>query len=309
MQILSYLLQKLAMASPLSIISNPLHSVVLASLAGVGGLSTLMTLAYGGTCLVLYQFQRKLIFRPQRLIQRSPADIGLAYEEVWIPVTDSEGTGKVHSWWIPNPESDRTLLFFHGNYGNISDNLERIRFHHALGFSVLAIDYRGYGESIGNGPTEQTTYADAQAAWQYLTTVRQLAPEQITVYGHSLGGAIAIHLAIKQPRIGRLIVKSSFTTMKDAIKAKSFYRLFPVEQMLTEPFDSLSKVKHLKVPVLYVHGDQDPDIPAEMSQRLYDKSPEPKQIWFAVGADHNNVSAATGDTYGPIVKQFCSAAV
>jgi hypothetical protein len=122
-----------------------------------------------------------------------------------------------------------------------------------------------------------------------------------------MGGAVAIHLATQQPQMARLIVKSSFTTMQDAVELRAFYRLFPIAQLLAHPFDSLSRVSQLKVPVLYVHGDQDFDIPAEMSQRLYDASPEPKQLWLATGADHNNISRALGDTYGEIVNAFCQA--
>ncbi|MEM9088502.1 MAG: alpha/beta hydrolase [Cyanobacteria bacterium P01_F01_bin.53] len=309
-------------ANPASNPFDPLFDplVLAGNLAGALGLAAI---AYGGTCLALYYFQRKLIFKPQRTILNTPADIGIPYEDVWISVNDSESggdggpghdaghdTGKLHGWWLPNPESDQTLLFFHGNYGNISHNLKRIHFHRNLGFSVLAIDYRGYGQSIGTdaqgqAPTEQTTYTDASAAWHYLTKERNIAPKNITVCGHSLGGAIAINLAIQHPHMARLIVKSSFTTMKDAVLAKEIYSLFPVELMLTEIFDSLGKVKQLQVPVLYVHGAEDPDVPAHMSQSLYEASPEPKQLWLAPDADHNNVSALQGDSYGKVVRSFC----
>ncbi|MGB7084154.1 MAG: alpha/beta fold hydrolase, partial [Phormidesmis sp.] len=132
--------------------------------------------AYGGTCLALYHLQTKLIFRPLPQIFNTPADAGLAYEDVWIPV-DGGRAGKLHGWWLPCLGSDRVLLFCHGNYGNISHNLARIRYHHSLGFSVLAFDYRGYGQSIGASassgqtdfPSEASTYADAEAAWHYLT--------------------------------------------------------------------------------------------------------------------------------------------
>ena len=273
--------------------------------------ASLAAVAYAGACFALYRYQHKLIFRPLDSIVITPADKGLAYEDVWIPVTSELGqaSGMLHGWWLPNPGTSRTLLFFHGNYGNISYNLERIRFHYSLGFSVLAVDYRGFGQSSRLTPTEQTTYADAEAAWQYLTGCRQTAPEQITVMGHSMGGAIAIDLATQHPDMAGLIVKSSFTTLRDAVEARPIYRLFPIEYMLTEPFDSLSKVAQLKVPVLYIHGDRDPDVPAEMSQRLYDASPAPKQLWFAAGADHNNISSFAGEAYSRVVKDFSQSTV
>ncbi|PZO59909.1 MAG: phospholipase [Phormidesmis priestleyi] len=273
-------------------------------------LSGLAALTYGSICWALYSYQTKLIFRPLPTLISTPAEAGIAYEDVWIPVSQINEANQVvtqtlHGWWLPNPSSDRTLLFCHGNYGNISYNLERIRFHHSLGFSVLAFDYRGYGLSDGPYPSEQATYADAEAAWHYLVNQRQISPDNITVMGHSIGGAIAIDLAIRQPSMAHLIVKSSFTTMRDAIVAKDIYRLFPIEQLLTEPFDSLSKVSQLQVPVLYIHGDQDVDVPFDLSQALYDASPEPKWIWFAAGATHNNISNIQGDAYREVVQNFC----
>ena len=269
-------------------------------------------LTYAGICYALYNYQNSLIFRPLPHILKTPADAGCAYEDVWIPV----GNDTLHGWWLPNPKSKRTLLFCHGNYGNISYNLEKILFHHSLGFSVLAFDYRGYGlSSTSNSTTQQTpssqtpseesTYTDAIAAYDYLVKGRQISPEKITVLGHSMGGAIAIHLAAQRPNIANLIIKSSFTTMEDAVHAKKIYSLFPVKQLLNHPFDSLSKVKELKVPTLYVHGDQDFDVPAEFSHRLYAATPEPKQLWIARGADHNNISQTQGEAYGALVQAFC----
>ncbi|MEO0770986.1 MAG: alpha/beta hydrolase [Cyanobacteria bacterium J06649_4] len=272
--------------------------------------STLLAgIAYAGACLALYSYQNKLIFRPLPQLIRTPAELGLAYEDIWIPIND--GAECLHAWWLPNPghssivsSKNATMLFCHGNYGNISYNTERIRFYHSLGFSVLAFDYRGYGQSTPTTPSEEKTYADAEAAWQYLTTTRELSPHQITICGHSMGGAVAIDLAAQHPTAAKLIVESSFTTMKDAIDAKKIYGLFPIEQLLSHPFDSLSKVKTLQVPVLYVHGDQDFDVPAEFSKRLYGFTPCQKQIWIASGADHNNISNLQGDSYAAAIAAF-----
>jgi uncharacterized protein len=276
---------------------------------------SLAALAYVGTCFALYSYQRKLIFRPLPHLIRTPDDIGMAYEDVWIarsrPNPSGPNAEKIHGWWLPNPSSSQTLLFCHGNYGNISHNLDRIRFYYSLGFSILAFDYRGYGQSSADAsqltetvPTENSTYTDAEAAWQYLVAKRKIRPENITVMGHSMGGAIAIHLATQHPEIARLIVASSFTTMQDAVHAKKIYRLFPIQQLLTEPFDSLSKVQTLQMPVLYIHGDQDWDVPTEMSQRLYDATPKPKHIWLAPGAGHNDIAFVAGEAYTQALQSF-----
>ena len=283
---------------------KPLNTTLTAG-AVTGTALGLITLAYAGACYALYRNQRSLIFRPLPNILGTPADAKLPYENAWIPAGEGE---MLHSWWIPNADSQKTLLFCHGNYGNVSYNLERIQFHYNMGFSILAFDYRGYGQSISHAdpvPTEKTTCADAEAAWNYLTTERGVAPEDITIMGHSMGGAVAINLASRHADAGHLIVKSSFTTMQDAVLAKSIYRFFPVQQMLTEPFDSLSKVKDLRMPVLYVHGDRDADLPAELSQRLYEASTEPKQLLIVEGADHNNISTVAGDRYQAAVQSFC----
>ena len=269
-----------------------------------------VALTYAGICLTLYSYQKKLIYRPLPDIIKTPADTGLAYENVWIPLSQnntadaaSQSIEKLHAWWVPSPGSRRVMLFCHGNYGNISYNTERIRFHHSQGCSVLAFDYRGYGQSSGPSPNEKNTFADTEAAWQYLITQRRIKPEHITVCGHSIGGAIAIELGSKHPEIDRLIVESSFTRMRDAVIAKNIYRAFPIEQLLTEPFDSLSKVKNLTMPVLYVHGDQDFDVPTNFSKQLYAATPNPKQLFIALGADHN-IDTLAGPTYAAVLQDF-----
>ena len=280
-----------------------------------GGLTAI---AYAGLCLALYNVQTKLIFRPLPFLFRDPAEEGVPYEDVWIPLRQNGLDSKsieLHGWWMPNHSHDdsliaknRVLLLCHGNYGNVSYNVNRCRFYHSLGFSVLSFDYRGYGLSPGGEPSEQKTYEDTEAALQYLTTERQIDPERISVLGHSLGGAIAIHLAAKHPELNSLIIECSFTSMREAVHAKKIYRFFPVEQLLNHAFDSLSKVKDLKLPVLYVHGDKDIDVPSIFSQQLYAASSEPKQIWIVSGAGHDNITADFSKGYTEALKSFLAKA-
>ncbi|MGB3787547.1 MAG: alpha/beta hydrolase [Phormidesmis sp.] len=283
--------------------------------ACAGGVAAI---AYAGACFALYSIQTKLIYRPLPQIVKTPAEVGLAYEDIWIPIrqtgpcsnkaeqtseTKQNEPSYLHAWWIPNPRSSRVMLFCHGNYGNISYNTERIRFHHAQGCSVLAFDYRGYGQSSGPIPSEQTVFADVEAAFSYLIAERKISPSNITVSGHSMGGAVAIDLASRHPDIDRLIVESSFTTMKDEVESKRIYSLFPIEALLTEPFDSFSKVRTLQMPVLYVHGDQDFDVPVRFSHQLYAATPGPKRIFIARGADHN-MNTLSGDAYAAVLRDF-----
>ena len=266
-----------------------------------GGLAAI---AYAGTCLALYNYQTKLIFRPLPLILHTPAEAGMAYEDIWIPLPNA--SQKLHGWWMPHPKSQRTLLLCHGNYGNISYNINRCHFYHSLGFSVLSFDYRGYGLSQKDIPSEQKAYEDAEAALHYLTSIRRISANTITALGHSLGGAIATNLAAHHPELNSLVVESSFTSMKDAVHAKKIYRLFPIEQLLSYPFDSLSKVKDLKVPVFYVHGDLDTDVPSIFSHQLYEASPAPKAIWISKGAGHNNITTDFKENYREAISEFLS---
>lgn len=173
-----------------------------------------------------------------------------------------------------------------------------------LGFSVLMFDYRGYGLSKGNFPNELQVYQDSQAAWNYLQNVRQIPPEQIMIYGESLGGAIALDLALRQPEAVGLVLQSSFTSMVEAIRHRKIFQIFPVSLLLTERFDSLSKVRSLRVPVLFLHGSEDSVVPAEMSQQLYEASAEPKQLFLISGADHVRIYQPGDQSYLKAIQRF-----
>jgi pimeloyl-ACP methyl ester carboxylesterase len=132
-------------------------------------------------------------------------------------VTTASGkTSQIHGWWVPASATSEApvWLFLHGNGSNVGDEVKRAFWFHQLGFSSLLIDYRGYGRSPGNFPTESSVYEDVEAAWNYLTQLRQIPPEKIFVYGHSLGGAIAIELALQHPEIAGLAVEGTFTAMR-----------------------------------------------------------------------------------------------
>ncbi len=160
------------------------------------------------------------------------------------------------------------------------------------------IDYRGYGRSPGKFPTESSVYEDVEAAWNYLTQEQKIPPEKIFVYGHSLGGAIAIDLALAHPEIAGLAVEGTFTSMRHMVNhLYSQFLIFPVDLILNQRFDSLSKVQSLQMPVLFIHGTADRLIPAHMSQTLFDAAPEPKQLLLVPEAGHHNVGELGGEQY------------
>lgn len=268
----------------------------------------LATAAYLVICLFLYLWQTRMIFFPSAVIETTPANFGMPYEEVWVPVAQSgeaQSEERLHGWWIPaaGPEVG-VVLYLHGNGVNIGANVGQSQRFHQLGLSVLLIDYRGYGRSQGLFPNEQRVYQDAEASWQYLLRERQVPPQQLLIYGHSLGGAIAIQLASQHPEAAGLIVQSSFTSIRTMIDRTARFDLFPIDRLLTQRFDSLAKVSQLQMPVLYIHGLADEDVPADMSQTLYAASPDPKQIYLVPMAGHNNVGETAGDDYLQVIQTF-----
>lgn len=269
-----------------------------------------LAIAYVCACVFLYLRQTRFIFFPSPEIETTPAQLDLEYEDVWLPVQVAQGKEeRLHGWWIPAAASPATgvLLYLHGNGVNIGANLNHAHRFHQLGFSVLLIDYRGYGHSEGGFPSESRVYQDAERAWDYLTRERGVPSKQIFLYGMSLGGAIAIELAIRHPEAAGLMVQSSFTSMREMVNYRYHFWMFPVDLLLTEQFDSLTKVKNLQMPVLFMHGTDDADVPVEMSQQLFDRAPEPKQLFIVPTARHHNVAAVSGERYFQQVREFVAA--
>jgi alpha-beta hydrolase superfamily lysophospholipase len=288
-------------------------------------ISIMLTVAFAYTsgCLFLFFRQRHFIFRPSSKILALPSssDFKMPYQEVQIPVANSEQY--LHSWWVPAPadreqfypipnepakviKSRRTILYLCGAGGNKSyyNNLARVQAMRQLGFSVLVIDYRGFGSSKGQFPTELQIYQDSQAAWDYLVKTRQISARTIVIYGESLGGAVALNLAIKNPLAKAVIVQSSLTTMADVIKQKDWLRLFPIDAILTERFDSLTKVRSLQIPILFIHGTADDVVPSYMTEQLYKAAPEPKQIFLIQGARHYAIYQPGNNSYLRSIENF-----
>jgi hypothetical protein len=245
----------------------------------------------------------------------------MPYENVSIPVVGDRG--RIHGWWIPAPsaqekistlpnepmkilKSPKVILYLPGTGGNKSSRgyLRRIEGLRQLGFAVLAIDYRGYGQSQGDFPNEDRVYADSRAAWNYLTQVRGILPEQIIIYGESLGGAIALDLAVRHPQAGGLIMQSTFTSMAETVKRMNYLGVFPIDLLLTQQFNSISKVRRLSVPVLFLHGIKDEVIPFDMSQRLYAAASAPKQILLIPKAGHFGIYGRGRYSYLRAIEKF-----
>ncbi|MDJ0675154.1 MAG: alpha/beta fold hydrolase [Calothrix sp. MO_167.B42] len=270
------------------------------------GLGIATTITYLAVCIFLFFHQTRFLFFPSQNIETTPKSFYIDYEDVWLPI--KVGTNKVeyvHGWWMPakGPKA-KVLLYLHGNALNVGANVGHAHRFHQLGFSVLLIDYRGYGRSQGSFPNEVQVYEDAAVAWKYLVQQRGIAPSQIVIYGHSLGGAVAIDLAVKYPGSAGLIVESSFTSVRDVIFYRNSFGMFPVELILTQRFESITKVPRLQVPVLFIHGTADTTVPSFMSQNLYNAAPESKQLLLVPGAGHNNAAEVAPSQYIRTVKSF-----
>jgi uncharacterized protein len=241
-------------------------------------------------CGSLYFLQERLLFFPSRNIRHTPSLYQLNYEEVWLPITKADGkVERIHGWWIPsaNPQAP-VFLYFHHNAVNIGANVSQARKFHQMGCSILLIDYRGFGQSEGGFPIEPQVYEDAQTAWNYLTQQRQIPPQQIFIYGHSVGGAIAIDLAAKQPEAAGLIVQNTFTSLRDMTKRFGLSWVLPIDLLLKPEFNSIEKIRSLQIPVLILHGTADPQIPVQMGQALFEAAPEPKKLILIPDAGHDN---------------------
>ena len=243
--------------------------------------------------------QRKMIFFPTSVLAYTPGDLGLAYEDVRIQTSDGV---TLHGWMIPCDGSDVTLLFFHGNAGNIGDRVENIRRLHEIGLQVFILDYRGYGLSEGS-PSEQGLYEDAQAAYAHLLSRDDVDKERITIFGRSLGGAVAVDLASRVP-CRRLILESTFSSAADM--AGHILPILPLGRLVTERFDSASKIDKVRAPLLQFHGTQDEIVPYRLGQKLHESAREPKEFVPIPGATHNDTYFVGGRTYFEKIRSFLS---
>ncbi len=246
-------------------------------------------------CAQLERKERELVFRIEPGTANWFGGLPKGVEERQLEVPTFGPDQSLHAWWWPAARADApTLLYLHGSRWNLTGQLFRIEQLHALGFSVLAIDYRGFGESRGELPSERTVYEDAEAAWAHLTALQPQASKRF-IYGHSLGGAVAVNLAEQlstgadEPALGGLIIESTFTNLADAATAVvREHTSLPVHWLLSQKFDSLSKIERVQVPVLIAHGTGDRYIPSRFSEQLYAAAPEPKRLLLIEGANHNN---------------------
>lgn len=254
---------------------------------------------YGALMLVLFLRQDSLLYYPNlggREYEATPAQLGMPYEA--ITLTTSDGI-RLDAWYVPAERARGALLYAHGNGGNISHRLDAIRMFRDMGLSVFIFDYRGYGRSNGE-PSEEGTYLDAEAAWQYLTAQRGIAPSRTVMYGESLGAAVAARLAARHPPAA-LVLASGFTSVPDM--AAGLYPWLPVRWLSRYRYDTRRYLQDMHAPVLVMHSREDDIIPYRHGRALYDAAHEPKQFVELRGG-HNDLYLANGEVFTREVQMF-----
>lgn len=259
-------------------------NIALPTLAVTGGLGVLGYLRG--------RFQRSRVFLPDQYPDGvwNPHAFGLAAEDTWFRTQDGVD---LHGWWIPHGDARGTLLYCHGNTGSIANRIGVFRHLRSLRVNLLAFDYRGYGRS-GGTPSEAGLFLDVRAAFDHLVGVLRQPQTSVILFGHSLGGAVAIDCAVDRRPAG-LVVQSSFTHIRDA--AKAMFPTLPLHLAATRQFRSIEKVGRLEIPKLFIHGDSDETVPVELGRKLFTAASEPKELYIVRHGGHNDLHRHGGGRY------------
>jgi pimeloyl-ACP methyl ester carboxylesterase len=260
--------------------------------AGLATLGLALLCVYITFCLLFWQGQWQLVFKPSRTIASTPSSVGLKYDEVQFDTTET-GILQLNGWWIPaDRETPDTLLFLHGNSGSLSDTLPQLQILHQLGMNILAFDYRGFGKSRNIHPSEKSTYEDADAAWSYLTGTRHLPASVIVLDGVGLGAAIAAETARRHPQAPALILEDPQPPILDTLQWDPLTRLLPIRLLFHDRFDPTRTLAQLRTPKLLLYSVND------ASGRYYDQAADPKQ----------KANLTAGDAL-PILRSFLAALI
>ena len=273
-------------------------------LAVAAALSLLLTLA---GCATLDEKQREWIFQPTDRTWRGGAAAAEGMSDVWIEFTARDAAAgaapvKLHGLWLAQARADAPLLLYlHGARWDVRSSAHRMRRMHELGFAVLGIDYRGFGQSSAGLPSEAMAHEDAMAAWQWLAARHPQARRYL--FGHSLGGAIAVRLAGEVDDAAGLIVEGAFTSIPDVLQTTKWGWL-PVGPLITQRFDAGAQVERVKAPLLVVHGSADTLIQPALGRALFERAREPKRFLLVDGGSHHNTNAVGHSAYRDAIAEL-----
>ncbi len=250
------------------------------------------------TSLLIFGYVKYLesgIFYPAKNIEFTPASINLAYKDVYLKTQDGV---RIHGWFIPHDNAKYTFLFCHGNAGNVGHRLDKIGMLYNVGLNIFIIDYRGFGLSQGR-PSEKGLYLDAKAGYEYLLKAQKAAPEQIILYGESLGTAVLVNLA-SESKVKAIILEGAFPCGKDM--GKKIYPFIP-KFIFSNSFNSLAKIKKVHVAKLFLHSTEDEIVPFALAKKLFLSAPEPKYLVELRGS-HNTAFIDCKEQYQSAIAGF-----
>jgi fermentation-respiration switch protein FrsA (DUF1100 family) len=252
-------------------------------------LAVVLFIAYSVLGWTLYFMQPTFLYRPVREVPYTPDELGLDFESVLF----KSGDGLLLSaWYIPAENSELTVLFCHGNGGNMFHCLDSINIFYNLGLDCFVFDYRGYGNSEGK-PTEAGTYLDVMAAYKWLTEEKKMSPADIIIFGRSLGGSIAAQLAGKV-EARALIIESAFTSYVGI--GRKFYPYMPVRWFARFSYKTIDYIKDVLCPAMIIHSRNDEIVSFGFAQELYEAANEPKELVEIFGS-HNDGFLVSGEIY------------
>ena len=249
---------------------------------------------YIGLGLMLFFRQSAILFQPYRDYAYMPEDVGMDYEAVTLQTADGQS---IVGWYIPAEDGAGkwTVLFCHGNAGNISHRLDTLELIHDMGLNCLIVDYRGYGQSTGK-TTERGTLLDIRAGWDWLVNEKQISPAGIILFGRSLGGSVAAIVA-KEVEPAAVIIESTFTSFVAA--GKHYYPWLPVRLFVRFDYNTLGAVKELQCPVFVAHSPDDEIVPYKFGKQIFEAANEPK-LFRDLKGGHNEGFYNNADLYKKI---------
>jgi len=240
--------------------------------------------------------EQKSLYHPDQEIPETPKNLGIAFEEINFKTADGQ---LLNGWFVPAKDAQATVLYCHGNAGNIYHRLHKVKFFHEMGMNFFIFDYRGFGKSSGK-PAEKGLYKDARAAYDYLVSRNDVDKKKIVVYGKSLGGPIAADLCVNR-QASALILEGSFASV--VLRAQQLYPFLPMKVLITQKYDTLAKVKNLRIPKLIAHGRQDEVISFHHGEILFTAAAEPKQF-LSFDGSHNDDLYVTSPVYKDELLKF-----
>ncbi len=269
----------------------------MACLRGVAAVAAALTVMTLSGCS---RWIDAFVYQPGRSPGTTPGTVGMVYEEVRFPAADGV---ELHGWWIPGTRAtDPVVVLFHGNAGNLSDRVDLLRrFHDRLGVALFAFDYRGYGLSSGR-PSDRGLLDDARGV-RALASARGWNERGLVLFGRSLGAAVALASAAEDTPAG-LVLEAAFTTLEDMARLHYPLLSWPFRRLLAGRWNNMERIRQVRCPVLFLHGDRDRVVPIGMGWRLYDACTAPKAFRTLTGAGHDDPAFVGGEPYWEAWRRF-----